>query len=111
VVGHNIVELKTNHIHRGLVPLERLFDNHDVFRGSAIKNQEEEVMDCNIRTAENQKIVKLSKALPSKQKERYVSLIKNFADIFACFYDDLKTFETDIIQHKIPLKASSKPFR
>jgi hypothetical protein len=50
VVGHNIVELKTNHIPRGLVPLERLFDSHDVSRGAAIKNQEEEVMDCNIGT-------------------------------------------------------------
>jgi hypothetical protein len=53
-----------NHIPMVLVPLEGLFDSHDVSRGVAIKNQEEKVMDCNIGTAENPKIVKLSKALP-----------------------------------------------
>jgi hypothetical protein len=30
VSGHDIVELKTNDIPRGIVPLERLFDSNDV---------------------------------------------------------------------------------
>jgi hypothetical protein len=64
VVGHNILELKTNHITRGLVPLEWLSDNHDVSREATIKNQEEELMDCNIGTTENPKIVKLPNGLP-----------------------------------------------
>jgi hypothetical protein len=111
LVGKNIVELKMNYIPRDLVPLERLFDNHDVSIEATIKNQEEEVMDCNIGTVENPKIVKWSKALPPEKKVRYVSLMKTFPDIFAWSYEDLKTFDTDIIQHKIPLKAGSKPFR
>jgi hypothetical protein len=37
--------------------------------------------------------------------------MKKFSDIFAWLYEDLKTFDTDIIHHKIPLKAGSKPFR
>jgi hypothetical protein len=32
VLEHNIVELKENHIPRGLVPLKRLFENNDVSR-------------------------------------------------------------------------------
>jgi hypothetical protein len=111
VVGHNIVELKTNHIPRVLVPLERLFDSHDVSKGASIKNQEQEVMECNIGIVENPKMVKLSKALPPKQKYRYVKLMQNFVDIFAWSYEDLKTFDTDIIQHKIPLKDGSNPLR
>jgi hypothetical protein len=111
VVGHNIVELKTNHIPRGLVPLERLFDNNDVSRKVVMKNQEQEVMDCNIGTTANPKIVKISRALPDEQRNRYVSLMKKIVDIFAWSYEDLKTFDTDIIQHKIPLKVGSKPFR
>ena len=31
MVGKNIIDLKTNFIPKGLVPLERLFDNNDVF--------------------------------------------------------------------------------
>ena len=29
--GQEIIDLKTNHIPRGLVPLERLFDNNDIY--------------------------------------------------------------------------------
>jgi hypothetical protein len=112
VVGHINVELKKNHIPRGLVPLERLFNSNDVSREVSIKNQEEEVMEYNIETVENPKIVKrLSKAIAAKHKDMYVNLMKTFADVFAWSYEDLKTFDTDIIQHKIPLKVGSKPFR
>jgi hypothetical protein len=111
VAGHDIVELKTNHIPRGIVPLEILFERNDVYKGTAMNNQEGEVTECNIGTTENPNIIKMSKALAAEQKNRYVSLIKKFVDTFAWSYEDLKTFDTDIIQHKIPLKTGSKPFK
>jgi hypothetical protein len=37
--------------------------------------------------------------------------MKNYVDTFTWSYEDLKTFDIDIIQHKIPLKVGSKPFR
>jgi hypothetical protein len=111
VVGHDIVELKTNHILRGLVPLERFLYSDDVYKGASMKNQEEEVTYCNIGTTKNPKIIKLFKVLVAEQKDMYVSIIKTFVDTFAWSYEDLKKFYTDIIQHKIPLKTSSKPFK
>ena len=30
---------------------------------------------------------------------------------FLCTYEDLKTYDTSIIQHKVPLKHNVKPFR
>jgi hypothetical protein len=45
VAAHDIVELKTNHIPIGLVPLEILFENNDVYKGTAMKNQEQEVTE------------------------------------------------------------------
>jgi hypothetical protein len=44
VACHDIVELKTNHIPKGIVPLEILFDSNDVYKGTTMKNQEEEVI-------------------------------------------------------------------
>jgi transcription termination factor NusB len=105
------VELKTNHIPRGLVPLQRFFDSNNVSIEAAMKNQEEEITYCNIGTTKNPKIINMSKELIVEQKDRYVSLIKKFLDTFAWSYEDLNTFDTNIIQHKIPLKAGSKPFR
>jgi ribonuclease HI len=48
VVGHKIIELKTNHLPKGLVPLERLFDHNDVSRKVVIQTEETDVVDCDI---------------------------------------------------------------
>lgn len=34
-----------------------------------------------------------------------------YKDVFAWKYEDLKTYDTSIIKHKIPLKPESKPFQ
>ena len=57
------------------------------------------------------KIVKISKLLSKENRKKYISLLKKFVDIFAWSYEDLKTYDTSIIQHKIPLKHDTKPFR
>jgi hypothetical protein len=96
---------------KGLVPLERLFDHNDVSKKSVIQTEEAEVVDCDISSNSNPKMVKLSKKLPEKQRNRYVSLMKQFVDVFAWSYEDLKVFYSEIMQHKIPLKHGSKPFK
>ena len=55
--------------------------------------------------------MKLSKKLPTKEKEGYVNLMKKYTDVFAWSYDDLKEYETSIIQHTIPIKPRQNPFR
>ena len=56
-------------------------------------------------------MVNLSKTLPLKVKAKYISLLSSFADVFAWDYSDLKTYDTNIIQHTIPIKPNQKPFR
>ena len=50
MVGQKIIELKTNFIPKGLVPLERFFYNNDVFLKSEIKMDKDSTVDCNIGT-------------------------------------------------------------
>ena len=59
-------------------------------------------------TPQEPKMVKLYNGLPKEYKERYVELFKQFKDVFAWSYDDLKTYDKNIIQHKIPLKDGVK---
>ena len=54
-------------------------------------------------------MVKLSKSLSPDQKQKYVELLKEFQDVFAWSYDNLKSYDTSIIQHTIPLKPDQKP--
>ena len=70
-----------------------------------------EIEDCNIGTTENPKMIKLSKALPPEQKLKYIELFKEFQDVFAWSYEDLKSYDTYVIQHTIPLRENKKPFK
>eukprot|EP00253_Pinus_taeda_P006472 PITA_06472 len=40
-----------------------------------------------------------------------MKLLSLFSDVFAWDYSDLKTYDTNIIQHTIPIKPNQKPFR
>ena len=76
-----------------------------------MQSSEENVMDCNIGTKEHPRMVKISRALTTEQRNRYIKLLKEYVDVFAWSYKDLKTYDTSIIQHKVPLKPNVKPFK
>ena len=107
----DVLHLKSNVFPRGLVPLEDLFDFNNVAKKLKIKANGQEVEDCNIGTEEKPKIVKLSKSLPPEKKLKYIELFKEYSDVFAWGYEDLKAYDTSIIQHRIPIKEDQKPFR
>ena len=50
-------------------------------------------------------MVKISKYLPTQIKSKYVELLKQYKDVFAWSYEDLKTYDTFVIEHKIPLNT------
>jgi hypothetical protein len=111
IANHQIIQLPNNHILRGLVPLERLFDGNDVPVKGKVSNEDAETTECNIGSQEEPRFVKLSNSLSSEQRAEYTELLKEFADVFAWMYEDLKTYDTSVIEHKIPLKEEAKPFR
>jgi len=63
IARHKILDLKTNHIPRGLVPLERLFERNDTAISLEKKTYQEVVSDWNIGTEDEPRFVKLSKSL------------------------------------------------
>ena len=111
IVGHKILQFPTNHIPKGLVPLEIFFYHNDVLVKLPDPKKEAEVIDCNLGTDANPKHVKLSKFLSTKYRAKYEELLKEFIDIFAWQCEDLRTFDETIIQHEIPLKENVKPFK
>ena len=106
-----IIELKDNFLPTGLTPLEDMFDSNDIPRKPKMQPLNAEIEDCNIGTAERSKMIKLSKSLPADQKPKYVDLFKEFKDVFAWSYEDLKSYDISVIQHTIPLKPNQKPFK
>jgi hypothetical protein len=102
--------LKNNQTPNGLISLEILFDRDDIPLKYTLQPQPEEVEDCDIGTKENPKLVKISKYLPPKTKSKYTELLKQYKYVFDWSYDELKTYDTTVIEHKIPLKQGIKPF-
>jgi len=105
------IDLKENFLPTGLNPLEDIFDSNDIPRKLKMKPLDAAIEECNIGMVEKPKIIKMSKSLPFDQKSKYVDLFKEFQDVFAWSYEDLKSYDTSIIQHTVSLKPNQKPFK
>ena len=44
-------------------------------------------------------------------KKRMVKLIKKYVDVFAWSYQDMPGLDTDIVEHKLPLKPKYSPVK
>lgn len=106
-----VIELKDNFLPIGLIPLEDIFDSNDIPRKLKMQPLNALIEDSNIGTTENPKMVKLSKTFPPDKKPKYIDLFKEFQDVFSWSYEDLKSYDTSVIQHNIPSKPNQNPFK
>jgi hypothetical protein len=49
--------------------------------------------------------------MTTENKEMYVKLIREYSNVFSWTYDDLKVYDTNIIQHTILVKEGQNPFK
>ena len=103
-----VLQCKDDTLPRGLTPLEEIFYFNDVAKKPKMEPIETNVEEYNIGSMKEPKMIKLYKTLPPNIKQEYIELFKEFIDVFAWGYKDLKSYDTSIIQHKIPLKENKK---
>jgi hypothetical protein len=106
-----VINLQTNTLPKGCVPLENLFDRHDVFKGKRPNKQADEALEFNIGTEIDPRMIKIGKGTTEKERIEILALVREFKDTFAWNYDDLKAYRGDVIHHAIPLVEGAKPFR
>ena len=58
---------------------------------------ETKVEECNIGSEERPKMIKMFKNLPTHIKLKYIEMFKEFSDVCAWSYEDLKSYDTKII--------------
>ena len=75
--GEDIVQLKSNHIPRGLIPLENIFYQNDVVRDPYMNPVDDVVEDTNIGTEENPRIIRLSNKPAFQRKRRLFEFDEN----------------------------------
>ena len=111
VTEQNIVQLPRNYIPQGLIPLEELFDHNDIPLKPAKKELDPAIQEQNIGIQSRPKMINLSTGSNADHKSKFGILIKEFADVFASEYSDLNTYDTNIIQHRIPLEKDTIPLK
>ena len=89
------------------LPLEmwRLIDQEN----KQILPHQEEIEVINLGNSEEKKEVKMGTALSAKTKNEIINLLHKFADIFAQSYQDMSGLNTEIVEHRLPLKLKCKP--
>ena len=107
----DVVNLQNNTLPKGCVPLENLFDRHDVFKRKKPNKQIDEALEFNIGTEMDPRMVKIGKGTTEKERMEILDLIREFKDTFTWNYDELKAYRGDVIQHAIPLTEGAKHFQ
>jgi len=59
-----VINLKVNHLPKGLSPLEDLFDSNDILKKPKMEPLKVYIEEYNLGTHDNSKMIKLSKSLP-----------------------------------------------
>jgi hypothetical protein len=94
--------------------LEKLFDLQEKFRRPTNTKTKSSTLlyeAVNLGTEQDPKNINLGKNCTSADRATVMKLFREYKDIFAWTYEDLKTYDTKIIQHVIPLKENGKPFQ
>ena len=94
--------------------MEQIFDLDKKFRKPAnVKTHSSSLQFelINLGTEAEPKYVNLGKCCSSGERSKFISLFRQYKDVFAWTYEDLKTYDTKIIQHVIPIKVGVKPYQ
>ena len=65
----------------------------------------------NLGTEAKPKYVNLGKCCSLGERSKFIKLFQQYKGVFSWTYDDMKTYDTRIIHHIIPIKAGVKPFQ
>jgi ribonuclease HI len=71
-----VINLQSNTLPKGCIPLENLFDRHDVFKGKRTNKQAEESLEFNIGIEMDPRMVKIGKGTTEKERKEILALIR-----------------------------------
>ena len=103
-----------NSLPKSIARLEKFYDFEDKFKKTVNCKTNSSSLTyekVNLGTSENPQCINLGLGCSKQEKYAFVKLFKEFKDVFAWTYEDLKTFDPNIIQHVIPMKPQTLPFQ
>lgn len=65
----------------------------------------------NLGTEEDKKEVRIGALIDSDVKHRLTKLLREYVDVFSWSYQDMPGLDTDIVEHKLPLRPECPPLK
>jgi len=99
-------ETANNYIPKSIFNLEDLYDlpTNSKLQSSTLRF---ELID--LGTDLKPQNINIGLGLTSDEKSTFIRLLKRYKNVFAWNYEDLKTYDTSVIQHTIPMTSDEKP--
>jgi hypothetical protein len=101
-----------NLIPKLVVKLEDLYDIKDRFKpviNAKLQSSTLRFESINLGTDHAPQNINLGLGLSLEEKEAFIKLLRKNKQVFAWKYDDLRTYDTSIIEHTIPMLPDQKP--
>ena len=92
-----MLQLKSNFIPEGLIPLEKIFDKNDTPIKPTVKPELANACQYNLGTEENPQNINLSSLLQEDQVQKYLDLFQEYKYAFTWSYEELKTYDMNIV--------------
>ncbi|XP_050889100.1 uncharacterized protein LOC127094288 [Lathyrus oleraceus] len=87
--------------------ISRLLENEE----KTIQPLKELMEVINLGSEEDRKEVKVGALLAPEVKERMMELLREYTDVFAWSYQDMPGLDTDIVEHRLPLRPECPPIK
>ena len=76
-----------------------------------IKPYREDVETINLGEEDEENEVKIGTNMTEETRKKLRTLLKEFKDVFAWSYQDMPGLDSDIVQHRLPLKLECPPIK
>jgi hypothetical protein len=70
-----VIDLPNNTLPRGCVPLEQMFDKHDMYKGNPVVDQSDKAFEFHIGSGIEPRMVKIGKGTTKAERDAIVDLI------------------------------------
>jgi hypothetical protein len=111
-MGSNVTSMKN--IPKNMVRLEKLYDLQEKFKKVTKFKTNNSTMQfevINLGTSSVHQSINLEKNCIVSEIQPFIKMFIEYKDICAWTYDDLKTYDTKIIQNIIPMKPQKNHFQ
>ena len=110
----NSLSNPSNIIPKSINGLDNFYDLQDKFRKTTNCKTQSSTLNhtpVNLGTEHEPWFINLGIHCSRDERRGFIKLCREFKDVFSLTYDELKTFDTTVMHHNIPMKLEVNPYQ